>query len=119
MIFGWPGFLEDKWLIASYGVAAVAMLTAVFYLFLRLRPFVTTTYMLLVGLLLIYGPASLLYTITSGRPHFLISWCFGVINVPHEIFAHIKAKVSDFDAVIASMNISLALMFAGVIAGIE
>jgi hypothetical protein len=120
MVFGWPGFLEDKTLVASYIVAALAMLTTVFYLFLRLRAYVTTTYMLVVALLLIYGPASLIYTLTSGRPHFVISWLFfGVVNTPHEIFDRIKSKISDFDAVVVSMNFSLTLMYAGVIAGIE
>ena len=120
MVFGWPGFVDDKMLIASYVAAAAAMLATAFYLFLRLRPYVTTTYMLVVALLLIYGPASLIYTLTSGRPHFVISWLFfGAINPPHEIFGRIKAKISDFDAVVISMNFSLALMYAGVIAGIE
>jgi hypothetical protein len=68
MVFGWPGFLEDKVLVASYIVAAVAMLVTIFYLFLRLRAYVTTTHMLIVALLLIYGPASLIYALTSGRP---------------------------------------------------
>jgi hypothetical protein len=76
--------------------------------------------MLIVALLLVYGPAALIYTLTSGRPHFVISWLFyGVINPPHEIFARIKSKIPDFDAVVVSMNYSLALMYAGVIAGIE
>jgi hypothetical protein len=76
--------------------------------------------MLVVGLLLIYGPASLIYTATSGRPHFLISWLvFGVFNVPHEIFSRIRSKITDFDAIVISMNFALALMYAGVIAGIE
>jgi hypothetical protein len=120
MVFGWPGFFEDKTLLASYLLAATAMLATIFYLFLRLRPYVTTTYMLVVALLLIYGPASLIYTATSGRPHFLTSWLiFGVINDPHEVFARIRAKISDFNAIVTSMNISLALMYAGVIAGIE
>src|SRR5581483_10527209 len=120
MLFGWPGFLEDKTLVASYIVAAVAMLAAVFYLFLRLRAYVSTTYMLVVALLLIYGPASLIYTLTLGRPHFLISWLlFGIINDPHDIFVRIRSTIPDFDTVVISMNVSLALMYAGVIAGIE
>src|SRR5690242_19681081 len=118
MLFGWPGFLDDKVLVASYAAAAAAMVATVLYLFLRLRPYVTTTYMLVVALLLIYGPASLIYTLSSGRAHFVISWLFfGVINPPHEIFARIKSKIPDFDAVVISMNFSLALMYAGVVAG--
>jgi hypothetical protein len=120
MVFGWPGFLENDVLVASYIVAALAMSMTAFYLLLRLRAYVTTTYMLVVALLFIYGPASLIYTLTSGRPHFLLSWLFfDVINSPHEIFGRIKSKISDFDAVVISMNFSLALMYAGVMAGIE
>lgn len=120
MVIGWPGFLDNKLLVASYAVAAAMMLMVIFYLFFRLRPYVTTTYMLVVGLLLIYGPASLVFTLTSGRPHFVIGYLlFGARNPPHEIFERIKSKVSDFDGIIVSMNLSLALMYAGVIAGIE
>jgi hypothetical protein len=119
MVLDWPGFLDNEMLMTSYVIAAAAMLATVFYLFLRLRPYVTTTYMLIVALLLIYGPASLVYTLTEGRAHFVISWLFGVINPPHEIFATIRSKVPDFDAVVISMNISLALMYAGIITGIE
>jgi len=120
MLFGWPGFLEDKTLVTSYIIAATAMLATVFYLFLQLRAYLSTTYMLVVALLLIYGPASLIYTLTLGRPHFLISWLiFGVINDPHDIFVRIRSRLPDFDAVVISMNLSLALMYAGVIAGIE
>jgi hypothetical protein len=106
-------------LVLSYAVALAAMLGATLYLVLRMRPFITTTTMLIGMLLLIYGPATLSYTLSSGEPAFLIHRLTGVAGQPHEIFGLIKAKVSDFDGIIIAMNFSLALMYAGIIAGIE
>jgi hypothetical protein len=103
----------------SYAVALAAMLGATFYLVLRMRPFITTTTMLIGMLLLIYGPAALSYTLSFGEPGFLIHRLTGVAGVPHEIFGLIKAKVADFDGIIVAMNFSIALMYAGIIAGIE
>jgi hypothetical protein len=97
-------------LAVSYAVAPAAMLGATPYLVLRMRPFITTTSILIGGLLLIYGPATLSYTLSSGEPAFLIHRLIGVAGQPREIFRLIKAKVSDFDGVAVAMNFSLALM---------
>ena len=106
-------------LTVSYLAAATAMFVAVLYLFFRLRMFLTTTTMLIGSLLLIYGPAFLSYTLSSGEPGFLINRLSGVVANSHLIFSIIKAKVSDLDTVVIAMNFSIALMYAGVIAGIE
>lgn len=106
-------------LSASYAVAAAAMLVTALYLFLRLRLYVTTATMLVGSLLLIYGPAFLSYTLSSGEPSYLISRLTGLTGSPHPIFAIIKAKIPDIDAVVIAANFSIALMYAGIIAGIE
>jgi hypothetical protein len=109
-------------LSASYAVAAAAMFGAALYLFFKLRPYVTTTTMLVGSLLLIYGPAFLSYTLSSGEPAFLLTRSLGTSAGdihPHPIFAIIKGKVSDLDSVIIAMNFSIALMYAGIVAGIE
>jgi hypothetical protein len=106
-------------LLVSYATAATAMFGAALYLFFRLRLFLTTTTMLLGSLLLIYGPAFLSYTLSSGERAFLIHLLSGVAGSPHAVFSTIKAKVPDFDAVIIAMNFSIALMYAGIVAGIE
>jgi hypothetical protein len=106
-------------LTISYAAAAAAMIAAALYLFFRLRMFLTTTTMLIGSLLLIYGPAFLSYTLSSGEPGFLINRLSGAVGNPHPIFSIIKAKVSDLDAIVTAMNFSIALMYAGVIAGIE
>ena len=106
-------------LSVSYATAATAMFAAALYLFFRLRLFLTTTMMLVGSLLLIYGPAFLSYTSSSGEPDFLINRLSGAVGSPHPIFAIIKAKVPDLDAVITAMNFSIALMYLSVIAGIE
>src|SRR3984893_5901077 len=111
--------LEMSLLSVSYAAAAAAMLAAALYLFLRLRLFLTTTTMLLGSLLLIYGPLFLSYTLSSGEPQFLIHRLTGSVGVPHPIFSIIRAKVPDFDVVITAVNFSVALMYAGIIAGIE
>jgi hypothetical protein len=111
--------LEMSLLSVSYAAAAAAMLAAALYLFFRLRVFLTTTTMLLGSLLLIYGPLFLSFTLSSGEAGFLIHRLSGLVGVPHPIFSIIKAKVPDLDAVVAAMNFSVALMYAGIIAGIE
>jgi hypothetical protein len=106
----------------SYTVAAAAMFGAALYLFFRLRPYVTTTTMLVGSLLLIYGPAFLSFTLTSGEPGFLVNRLLNFYAgsiLPHPIFAIIKGKVPDFDSVIIAMNFSIALMYASIITGIE
>src|SRR5450432_704240 len=106
-------------LLVSYATAVTAMFGAALYLFFRLRLFLTTTTMLVGSLLLIYGPAYLSYTLSSGERAFLIHLLTGVVGPPHAMFSAIKAKVPDFDAVIMAMNFSIALMYAGIVAGIE
>ena len=106
-------------LLASYVAAAAAMFVAALYLFLRLRPLLTTTTMLIGSLLLIYGPACLTYTASSGSRAFLLHLLTNSIQFPDPIFAVIKAKIPDFDAVVTAMNFSIALMYLGIIAGIE
>jgi hypothetical protein len=106
----------------SYVAAAAAMLAALLYLFLRLRPFITTTTMLVVSLLLIYGPTFLSFTLSSGETAFLINRLSGTATGslhPIPIFGIIKDRVSDLDAVIIAMNFSIALMYISIIAGIE
>ncbi len=106
----------------SYVAAAAAMFGAALYLFFRARLFVTTTTMLIGSLLLIYGPAFLSFTLSSGEPGLLINRLSG-ISVgsfhPHPIFSIIKAKVPDLNPVIVAMNFSIALMYASIIAGVE
>ena len=106
-------------LSVSYAAAAAAMLIAALYLFLRLRLYLTTTTMLVGSLLLIYGPAYLSYTLSSGEPGFLINRLAGATGQAHPIFAIIGNRVSDLDAVMIAMNLSIALMYIGIIAGIE
>jgi hypothetical protein len=106
-------------LSVSYAIAAAAMVGAALYLFLRLRLFVTTTTMLVGSLLLIYGPTFLTFSLSSGETAFLVQRLSGSVGAPNPLFPLIKSRVSDFDAVIIAMNFSVALMYAGVIAGIE
>jgi hypothetical protein len=117
------GFSQEmSMLILSYATAAAAMFAATLYLFFKLRMFLTTTTMLVGSLLLIYGPAFLIYTLSSGEPNFIIhrlSTGYLIPPVPHPIFGIIKAKVPGLSPVITAMNISISLMFLGIIAGIE
>jgi hypothetical protein len=105
-------------LSVSYATAAVAMIGAAVFLIVRLRPFVTTTAMLLGSLLLIYGPTCLTYTLSSGETAFLVQRALRSIGSANPLFPLIKSKVADFDAIVIAMNFSVALMYAGVIAGI-
>jgi hypothetical protein len=102
-------------LFASYAAAAMRPL----YLFLRLRLYVTTTAMLVGSLLLVYGPASLSFTLSSGEYGFLIHPLLGETAPPWTTFPQMKAKIGDLAPVITSINFSLALMYLGVVAGIE
>jgi hypothetical protein len=103
----------------SYAAAAAAMCGAAIYLFFRLRLFLTITTMLVGSLLLIYGPLFLSYTLSSGERAYLIHLLSGVAGPPHEIFSIIKVKIPDLGAVITAMNFSIALMYAGIVVGIE
>lgn len=109
-------------LSVSFAAAAAAMFAAALYLVFRLRLFLTTTTMLVGSLLLIYGPAFFSYTLLSGEPGLVIhrltsGYLTGLY--PHPVFSVIKAKVPDLNAVITAMNFSIALMYVGVILGIE
>jgi hypothetical protein len=106
-------------LYLSYAVAAIAIVAATFYLFLRLRLFITTSTMLVASLLLIYGPAFLSFTLSSGRYGFLIGLLMGGSGGSAPMYPTIKATVSDLDSVITAMNFSIALMYLGVVIGIE
>lgn len=105
-------------LFASYAVAAAAMVAATLYLFLRLRLYLTTTTMLVGSLLLIYGPAALSFTLSSGYYGFLIHLPTRAPDA-WTMFPAMKARIGDLNPAIAAMNFSLALMYVGVIAGIE
>jgi hypothetical protein len=106
-------------LAISYAAAAAAMLGAALHLFFRLRLFVTTSTMLVGSLLLIYGPAFLSFTLSSGEPGFIINRLSGFVGSPNPLFPVIKSKVPNFDAIIIAMNFSIALMYVSIIAGIE
>jgi hypothetical protein len=109
-------------LSVSYISAAAAVGAAALYLLLRLRPFLTATTMLLGALLLVYGPAYLSFMLSAGDFVMPLKWLFGPIDevsLVNEIFPAIKKKIPDFDAVVIAMNFSIALMYAGIIAGIE
>jgi hypothetical protein len=105
-------------LFVSYAAATAAMIAAAFYLFLRLRFYVTTTTMLVASLLLIYGPALLSFTLSGEYALLLRPFTGGTLPTPW-IFAEIKAKGLDLNAIITAMNFSVALMYVGIIAGIE
>jgi hypothetical protein len=109
-------------LVTSYIATSIAIVMAAFYLFARLRLFLTTSTFLIVLLLLIYGPAFISFTLSSGEPGYLLRLFSGSETGPlrpHPIFAVIGAKVPDLDPVIAAMNFSVAIMYLGIIAGME
>jgi hypothetical protein len=106
-------------LIASYLATAAAICGAAVYLIARLRLFLTATTMLLTSLLLIYGPAYLSFILSSGEKAMLIERLSGSMGGRSIIFSIIEAAAPDFNAIIIAMNFSIALMFVGIIAGIE
>jgi oligosaccharide repeat unit polymerase len=110
---------ELTMLSVSYATAGAAMFAAAVYLIFRLRLFVTTTTMLVGSLLLIYGPTFLTFSLSSGETAFLIQRLSGSVGAPNPLFPVMKSKVPDFNAVIIAMNFSVALMYLGIIAGIE
>jgi hypothetical protein len=103
----------------SYITAVAAMIIATLYLFFRVRLFLTTATMLIGSLLLIYGPAYLVFMLTSGAHVLPIRMVTGGISEINPIFPRIAARVQHFDAVVVAMNFSIALMYVGIIAGIE
>jgi len=106
-------------LTLSYAAAAAAMIAAGLHLVFRLRPFITTTTLFVGLLLLIYGPAFLSFTLSSGEYALLLRPFTGGGPSPPSIFAAIRAKGLDLNAIITAMNFSVALMYLGIIAGIE
>ena len=106
-------------LVASYTVTAFAICGAITFLCFRLGPFLTATTMLLASLLLIYGPAYLSFVLSSGEKSMVIERLSGSFGGKSIIFSMIQAASPDFNAVIIAMNLSVALMFVGVMAGIE
>lgn len=91
-------------LSATYVIAALSMYCAILYLVYRLKLYLTTTTILLGFLLLVHGPAYLLYMLYRGQASV--------------IYQRI-GQVLDFDSVVISLNLSIALMFLCVITGIE
>lgn len=106
-------------LVVSYAVAALVMGSAAIYLYVRLRLFLTATSMLLGSLLLIYGPAYLSFMLSSGEKSMVIERLSGSVGGKSPIFSIIHAASADFPAIMTAMNFAVALMFVGVIAGIE
>jgi hypothetical protein len=106
-------------LFASYAAAAAAMIAAALYLFLRSRLFLTTTTMLVGSLLIVYGPTSLGFTLSSGEYGFLMRPLMGEIGWPSSMFPMMQAKIGSLDPVITAINFALALMYLGIVAGIE
>src|SRR5580704_16585153 len=101
-------------LLASYVVVAAAILGATLHVYLRLHLFLTATTMLLGSLLLVYGIEYMIYMLTEGERGFLINLLSGTVGSPYPVFTEIKTQVPDFNAVLISMNLSLALMYAGI-----
>jgi hypothetical protein len=95
------------------------MLVGALYLFLRLRPFVTTTTILLGSLLVVYGPLSLIFTFFSGEYGLPVRILAGEMKFPPSSFPMIVARVGDLDPIITNVNFSLALMYIAIVAGIE
>ena len=110
---------EINMLSVSYIAATAAMLAAAGYLIFRSKLFLTTTTMLIGSLLLIYGPTFLTFTLSSGEPQFLIHKLLNSPGAPHPIFSIIRKEIPDLDPVITAMNFSVAIMYVGIIAGIE
>jgi hypothetical protein len=88
----------------SYVIAALAIYCAGLYLFYRLRLYLTASSMLLGFLLLVYGPAYLAYMLFR-RPISVVD-----LRISNSL---------NLDNAIVSLNLSIAIMFICVIAGIE
>lgn len=106
-------------ILFSYCFAVAGMSAAVLYLLFRLRLFVTTSTMLLGGLLLVYGPAFVSYTLSSGEQYFLIRRLSGVVGDPHPIFSIIASRIGDINPAVIAMNLSVGLMYVCIVAGME
>jgi|SRR5581483_2823527 len=106
-------------LFFSYATASSAMLIAAIYLFVRLRPFVTTTTILLSSLLMVYGPLSLMFTWFSGDYGSPVLMVVSGVKFPPSTFPTIAAKVGDLGPVVTEVNFALTVMYLAIVAGIE
>ena len=106
-------------LVMSYAFASLTMCGAALYLFYRLRFYVTASTMLVGSLLLIYGPAYLSFVLSSGEKAMVLRRLLGSMGGKSLIFGTIEAASADFGAILIAMNFSIALMFIGVVVGIE
>ncbi|WP_036052477.1 hypothetical protein [Bradyrhizobium sp. URHD0069] len=106
-------------LAASYAVATLAMSGAAIYLYFRLRLFLTAATMLVGSLLLVYGPAYLSFMLSSGEKAMVLERLSGSMGGKSIIFSIIHAASPDFGAIVIAMNFAMALMYVGVILGIE
>lgn len=91
-------------LAVSYVLAALAIYGAALYLNYRLRPYLTASAMLLAFLLLIHGPAYLVYMLFRG---------------PQSVIYLRIAQSLNFEGIVVSLNLSIALMYMGIITGVE
>lgn len=88
----------------SYILAALSMYVAGLYLIYRLRLYLTSSSMLLGLLLLIHGPAYLVYMLARGSQS--------------PIFIRIE-MLPNFEDIVTALNVSIGLMFIGVMIGFE
>jgi oligosaccharide repeat unit polymerase len=89
---------------ASYVITALAIYVAGLYLIYRVELYFTASSMLLGFLLLVYGPAYLAYMLFR-RPVSVVD-----LRISNSF---------NFDDIVVSLNLSIAIMFVSVIAGIE
>jgi oligosaccharide repeat unit polymerase len=89
---------------ASYVIAALAIYAAALYLIYRLGLYLTASSILLGFLLLVYGPAYLAYMLFR-RPISVVD-----LRISNSL---------NFDDIVVSLNLSIAIMFVCLIAGME
>ncbi|MFB6451673.1 hypothetical protein [Bradyrhizobium tunisiense] len=90
--------------VASYALVMLAMIGAAAYLIFRSDRFVSASTMLISFLLLVYGPAYLLYML----------WRLPISAVDMQISQSVH-----FPEITVALNLAIALMFVSVVAGIE
>jgi len=89
---------------ATYIIAALSMYCAAIYVVYRMGLYITSSSILFAFLLVVHGPAYLVFMLFRG---------------PQSIMYRHIARVDDFNSIVMSMNLSIALLFAGIIAGTE
>lgn len=89
---------------ASYALATLAIAFAAVYLMFRCERFVSASTMLISFLLLVYGPAYLIYML----------WRLPISAVDLQI-----SRSAHFPEITVALNLAIALMFVSVTAGIE